>query len=48
VSTTATATATGNSEAISLPTGEYILQFVSAGAFVLDLQVGDGTNYSDA
>ena len=43
----AIATATGASDAISLPAGEFVLQFTSAGAFVLDVQVGDGTNYSD-
>jgi hypothetical protein len=41
------ATATGVSAAESLPSGEYVLQFSSAGAFALDIQVGDGTTFSD-
>jgi hypothetical protein len=44
---TAVATATGASPVITLATGEYILQFSSAGAFVLDVQVGDGTTFAD-
>jgi hypothetical protein len=45
---TATATATGVSQSISLPPGEFVLQFASGGAFALDLQVGDGTTFADA
>jgi hypothetical protein len=44
---TAVATATGASPVITLIPGEFILQFSSAGAFVLDVQVGDGTTFSD-
>lgn len=37
------------SDHISLPPGrDYVLTFTSAGAFVLDLEIGDGTNWSDA
>lgn len=36
------------SDHISLQPGRtYVLHFSSAGAFVLDIQVGDGTNFSD-
>jgi hypothetical protein len=45
--TTAVATATGASAAISLPAGEYVLQFTSEGAFELDVQVGDGASFAD-
>lgn len=44
---TAVATATGASPVMLLPAGEYILQFTSAGAFVLDVQVGDGASFAD-
>lgn len=48
----ATATATGVSEHINLPPhpdgGDYVLHCSSAGAYSLDLQVGDGTTFSDA
>jgi hypothetical protein len=44
---TAVATATGASPVITLPGGEFVLRFTSAGAFVLDVQEGDGTNFAD-
>lgn len=42
------ATATGESDYISLRAGtDFVLSFRSAGAFVLDVQVGDGTDFAD-
>lgn len=43
------ATGTGASDHISLRPGvDFVLSFRSSGAFVLDVQVGDGTDFRDA
>lgn len=43
-----TVSAQTQSDALSLSPGhEYVLHFASAGDFALDLQVGDGTTFSD-
>jgi hypothetical protein len=44
---TAIATATGASSSISLPPGDFVLRFSSGGAFVLDVQEGDGSDFAD-
>lgn len=42
------ATGTGASDYISLRSGvDFVLSFRSAGAFVLDVQIGDGTTFKD-
>lgn len=42
-----TATATGASAALTLPIGEWALEFTSEGAFTLDLQAGIETDFFD-
>lgn len=45
---TVIATATGNSTSIDLPNEPHVLRFTSGGAFVLDLQEGDGSSFGNA